>query len=60
MVDDPVMLTLRANARVAFVESGVGAAPPLRNEEKAISRRDKRDFAGNIVPRYGGWRGGGG
>jgi len=31
MVDDPVMLTLRANARVAFVESGVGAAvtPPL-------------------------------
>jgi len=48
MVDDPAMLTLRANARVTL-GSAVGAAVTPLPSETAISSRDKRDLAGHIA-----------
>jgi hypothetical protein len=48
MVDDPVILILRANARVTL-ESGVGAAVTPLPSETAITSRDKRDLAGYIA-----------
>jgi hypothetical protein len=48
MVDDPVILILRAKARVAL-ESDAGAAVTPLPRETATTSRDKRELAGNIA-----------